>query len=1083
MAQSADGGTEASKRMHEYLLSKQRKQEEYWLRKYGKVLQAPAKSGTSSTNPRVPSMGGSNPTSGRTSNAGALSTESSTAGRGLLPPIPGASQQGAQPPSGPVGALPHHHRQPKGQAPIFHAKEPVRDFFSRNVRQPRASAAAPVRDEFGNLPPVSHMPPEPYRKDRPGQQLPPLGGDRSYAAGAQVSQGEYSAPQLGGEGYEGWQEQPPIQPTEGASPRIGTYLTNQHSSYKLAGSPTGPHMQRSPQHGHVASGALHPRLPPLSHDAHAGMRASQHASHHASQHASSNYQNKPLRNLELELTVIKAIKAREDVLERLRIAGSKLDNSFGGTVPVVLSSVDPMVRLFYRLVSSLRQRTLDAVESIAAWRRKVSPTEPFIYFGVDYLAGIGPDASFLDALPFLRSRLSFGRAADDPFLAELTPDGVPIEEATTCDLRRGGQRFSSDALRIRMARKVLALYCGRTLPHDTSSYTLEGGASTASGLAGGLPPIASPIKAEPSSASAGGFEEQPQDRLASPPVAKVPAAALPPLPRAITPPAMSSSAGASPVAAQAVDETVTADDLESLEPETSMEPEPMPEMQPEATAELEAAAQWAEEEQGGAEQEGEDDRARIDQGAERLDEPAAAAGAEMAEAQAPQARALTADDLLVFEDDGDYIDFALGAIIHSLEPQYVDTIMPGAFTVAGWEIDRQLEEVVRGISSPERASRSRTTSPPKPVAAAGPMPPSRNGPSVSAPDPPPKPPSRGGRIPGPPADPAPLSRGASASRGRSRIPAPPSSTERPPVRVHLRPGSRGVGMNISMDGEDFGVPDTATSQVAGVSGADDPASQDRPPVRVHLRPGSRGLGMNISMDGEELGMAPAPAGLSAISEDRSAYFTEGDAAEDGKGSRSGMSRPPVRVHLRPNSRSLELGLSMDGEALELHDYAPSAQAAAGDDADMDVPTFSGARGPVEDKTPMIDGGGGASSSPNNLGGLAAASRPPVRVHLRPGSQGVAMGLSVDGESFDMMGPGAASGGEGMPAVVESEMETETPRMQPVAVLEDSPSPLQGSLSGRANRASIRSARSRPGSAVASSREGLTRGADAIGAEL
>ncbi len=48
------------------------------------------------------------------------------------------------------------------------------------------------------------------------------------------------------------------------------------------------------------------------------------------------------------LSFPKAIKAREDVLERLRIAGSKLDSGFGGGAPVVLSPADPLVRLFYR---------------------------------------------------------------------------------------------------------------------------------------------------------------------------------------------------------------------------------------------------------------------------------------------------------------------------------------------------------------------------------------------------------------------------------------------------------------------------------------------------------------------------------------------------------------------------------------------------------------------------------------------------------------------------------------------------------------------------------------------------------------
>lgn len=37
----------------------------------------------------------------------------------------------------------------------------------------------------------------------------------------------------------------------------------------------------------------------------------------------------------------------------------------------------------------LRQRTLDVVEAIAAWHRRVGSPEPFVYYGNDYLANIG----------------------------------------------------------------------------------------------------------------------------------------------------------------------------------------------------------------------------------------------------------------------------------------------------------------------------------------------------------------------------------------------------------------------------------------------------------------------------------------------------------------------------------------------------------------------------------------------------------------------------------------------------------------------------------------------------------------------
>jgi hypothetical protein len=48
------------------------------------------------------------------------------------------------------------------------------------------------------------------------------------------------------------------------------------------------------------------------------------------------------------------------------------------------------------------------------------------------------------------------------YVLQVTSDGIPIEEATAADLRRGAHRFSADALRIRVARKVLQTYCHHT---------------------------------------------------------------------------------------------------------------------------------------------------------------------------------------------------------------------------------------------------------------------------------------------------------------------------------------------------------------------------------------------------------------------------------------------------------------------------------------------------------------------------------------------------------------------------------------------------------------------------------------------
>ncbi len=88
---------------------------------------------------------------------------------------------------------------------------------------------------------------------------------------------------------------------------------------------------------------------------------------------------------------MQAIKAREDVLDRLRVACDKLDSSLGGASPLALAPTDPLVRLFYRLVGQLRSRTLDVVETLAAWHRRSQTAEHFVYYGSPYMLNIGPD--------------------------------------------------------------------------------------------------------------------------------------------------------------------------------------------------------------------------------------------------------------------------------------------------------------------------------------------------------------------------------------------------------------------------------------------------------------------------------------------------------------------------------------------------------------------------------------------------------------------------------------------------------------------------------------------------------------------
>ena len=51
-------------------------------------------------------------------------------------------------------------------------------------------------------------------------------------------------------------------------------------------------------------------------------------------------------------------------------------------------------------------------------------------------------------------------------------------------------------------------------------------------------------------------------------------------------------------------------------------------------------------------------------------------------------------------DDGHFLDYALDAMVASLEPPHAASIPRGGFTVAGWEIDRQLEGIILGLQGP-----------------------------------------------------------------------------------------------------------------------------------------------------------------------------------------------------------------------------------------------------------------------------------------------------------------------------------------------------------------------------------------------
>eukprot|EP00798_Chlamydomonas_sp_ICE-L_P007789 gene7789-979_t len=296
---------EASRKMHEYLEKKQRRQEEYWLRKYGKVLY-----------PALPKaenkpMDGHKP-------------------GGFLPPIRGGGEPG-------------------GQAPLFQAAGPIKTF---------PMSGAPLNGDRRH-----HAHPLPQ-----GNILPPI-SQGAYSPKAEASEQTLTTTML-----------------ELDDNPYGSQSPSPKSRLLPGGGLAQPH-----------NGPIH--LAPLD-QIPAVENSSPKGAHVSPKHEFSHKQ--AVRDLQMELAVLKTIKGREDVLDRLRTAGNK----------------------------------------------------------------------FIDDYTFLKGRMLNLRPVDDPFLVELTPDGVAIEEATTMDLRRGRQRFSSDALRIRMARKALASY-HKTMPPKRPALLLR----------------------------------------------------------------------------------------------------------------------------------------------------------------------------------------------------------------------------------------------------------------------------------------------------------------------------------------------------------------------------------------------------------------------------------------------------------------------------------------------------------------------------------------------------------------------------------------------------------------------------------
>ncbi|GLI61527.1 hypothetical protein VaNZ11_003909 [Volvox africanus] len=141
------------------------------------------------------------------------------------------------------------------------------------------------------------------------------------------------------------------------------------------------------------------------------------------------------------------------------------------------------------------------------------------------------------------------------------------------------------------------------------------------------------------------------------------------------------------------------------------------------------------------------------------------------------------------------------------------------------------------------------------------------------------------------------------------------STNRPPVRVHLRPNSRGLRVQLSMDGR----RPLSSQQLAAVE-QPPPPLLGRLPVRVHLRPNSRGLKMHLSMDGTE--QEELRRGIEELRRSMSQERQRANEAAEQikhmavKGSRPSTATPAIRLNINLTAGTTDEKLALMEKALE-----------------------------------------------------------------------------------------------------------------------------------------------------------------------
>eukprot|EP00892_Ulva_mutabilis_P012578 jgi/Ulvmu1/9693/UM055_0031.1 len=161
----------------------------------------------------------------------------------------------------------------------------------------------------------------------------------------------------------------------------------------------------------------------------------------------------PANCIEHEVYAMKAIQARTDAIQRLRQCCDKVDEHVAARGGFVCNS-NPILKMFFRLVGNVRVKTIDAVECVSSWERNVGRGRAFVYNGAPFLPALGEELRCLDGFDFVRLRIRQTSCADDPFLCDLTPLGVPIEPTSAFELRQGG-RINQAALRLRMAMRTV----------------------------------------------------------------------------------------------------------------------------------------------------------------------------------------------------------------------------------------------------------------------------------------------------------------------------------------------------------------------------------------------------------------------------------------------------------------------------------------------------------------------------------------------------------------------------------------------------------------------------------------------------